>query len=285
MPIDLPTRVKARLDPNERFGLRLTLIGLAIVLVAIPFATLTFQVLAKGPLTRLDGRIANNFNGWVNNHQGVVPVLDFVSFIGKPPTLALWVVIAAAALWWRGRHRVAVFLIVTSLGGGIVDTLVKAAVDRPRPVVDHPVATAIGKSFPSGHAMSSTVTYGALLVALYPLLPRRIRRVATVFTVLLILAVGTSRLFLGVHFVSDVIGGFVLGLAWLAGAVAAFQIWTVEERRSALRERFRRRTLPSTGSPDTPSPKTSIPPVGLDAMPGHDGDRPQRGNDADDRAS
>lgn len=267
---DLPPWVKGRLDPAARYGLRLTLVGLAIVLVAIPFSILTFEVLAKGPLTRLDGRVANSFNSWVNGRPGVVSVLDFVTFLGKPPTLMVWVVIAALVLWWRGRHRVAVFVVVTSLGGGIVDTLVKAAVDRPRPVVDHPVASALGKSFPSGHAMSSTVTYGALLVALSPLMSPRLRRAATAFTVLLVLAVGTSRLFLGVHFVTDVLGGFILGLAWLFGAVAAFQVWKVEERRSALRERFRRRSLPPPGSSGPPgppvAPESAVPPVGLDAL-------------------
>lgn len=259
MAADLPEVVKTRLDPAGRYGLRLTLVGLAIVLVTVPFATLTFQVLAKGSLTRLDGNVANDFNGWVDDHRSVVPVLDFVSLLGKPPILAAWVVIAAVALWWRGRQRIAVFVAVTSLGGGIVDTLVKAAVDRPRPQVDHPVATALGKSFPSGHAMSSTVTYGALLVALSPLMVPLLRRLATVATVVLVLAVGTSRLFLGVHFVSDVLGGFVLGLAWLLGAVAAFQTWKVEERRSALRERLGRRS--STGT-DPPVPGRQGAPAG-----------------------
>ena len=281
MAPDLPTWVKGRLDPAARYGLRLTLVGLAIVLVAIPFSVLTFEVLAKGPLTRFDARVANSFNGWVNDHHWVVRVLDVVSFLGKPPTLTVWVLIVAGVLWWRGRHRVAVFVIVTSLGGGIVDTLVKSAVNRPRPVVDHPVASALGKSFPSGHAMSSTVTYGAILVALSPLLSPRVRRWATGSTIALVLAVGTSRLFLGVHFVSDVLGGYVLGLAWLFGAVAAFHVWNVEEKRSALRERFRRRTVPSTDPPAAVDGAGSkLPPVGLDALDDRRGrDRRREGSD------
>ncbi|MGI8755163.1 MAG: phosphatase PAP2 family protein [Acidimicrobiales bacterium] len=267
MAPDLPPWVKGRLDPAGRYGLRLTLVGLAIVLVAVPFSILTFEVLAQGPLSRFDGRVADSFNGWVNGRPGVVSVLDVISFFGKPPTLTTWVVLAALVLWWRGRHRVAVFVVVTSLGGGIVDTLVKATVNRPRPVVDHPVASALGKSFPSGHAMSSTVTYGALLVALSPLMSPRTRRAATAFTVVLVLAVGTSRLFLGVHFVSDVLGGYLLGLAWLFGAVAAFNVWKVEERRSALRERFRRTTLPPPESPaSSGAGESALPPVGLDAL-------------------
>jgi undecaprenyl-diphosphatase len=122
-----------------------------------------------------------------------------------------------------------VYLVVTSVVGGLIDTAVKILVDRPRPVVDHPIATALGKSFPSGHAMSSTVTYGALALVFLPLLPRRSRPWALGGVVLLVLAIGTSRLFLGVHFVSDVVGGFILGLAWLSASTAAFSIWRTEE--------------------------------------------------------
>jgi undecaprenyl-diphosphatase len=249
MKADLPPAIKARLDPAERYGLRLTLVGVAIVLVAIPFATLTFEVIGRGPLARADGRVANTMNDWVHGRVGMVPTLQAISFMGRPPFLAVWVLIVAVVMWRSDRHRIAIFLVVTSLGGGFVDTAVKAAVNRPRPVVDHPVATALGKSFPSGHAMSATVTYGALLVALWPLIPDRFRRPAFAATVLLVLAIGSSRLLLGVHFVSDVVGGYVLGLAWLAGAVAAFGTWTVEERRAEIRERRREKT----GHPDAPS--------------------------------
>ncbi|CAN5710116.1 phosphatase PAP2 family protein [soil metagenome] len=234
--VDLPRFVRARLDPAERYGLRLTLVGVAFVLVAIPFASLTFAVLDGGGLTRADGRVADSLNRWVHDRSGAVGLLQGISWMGRPPLLAAVVLVAVLLVWRTGHRRRVVFLVATSLGGGIVDTLVKAAVDRPRPVVDHPVATALGKSFPSGHAMSSTVTYGALLVAVWPWIPARFRRSALVATVLLVLAVGTSRLFLGVHFVSDVVGGYVLGLAWLAAATAVFAVWRREEPVAALDE-------------------------------------------------
>lgn len=115
------------------------------------------------------------------------------------------------------------------IGGGIVDTIVKVAVDRPRPELEFPLATAFGKSFPSGHAMSSTVTYGALLLVFLPVVHRRLRAPAFVLTLGLVLVIGAARLLLGLHFVTDVLGGYVLGLAWLAGSAAAFSIWRKEE--------------------------------------------------------
>jgi undecaprenyl-diphosphatase len=142
----------------------------------------------------------------------------------------LGVVVGAAALFLlkRGRPRLAVYLVVTAILGGLVDSALKVLVDRPRPLVDHPVATAFGKSFPSGHAMSSTVTYGALLLAFLPAIGARWRRVAVAVTALLVLLIGCSRLLLGLHFLTDVVGGYLLGLAWLAAATAAFAIWRVE---------------------------------------------------------
>jgi undecaprenyl-diphosphatase len=225
----LPDSLRRRLDPDERYGLRVTLFAVAIVLVAVPFATLVFQVVAKGPLTELDGDVANRLNRSVHDSPGTVRLLELIRNIGKQITLFVVVSFACIYLLWRGRPRLILYLVVTSIVGGLVDTAVKVLVNRPRPVVDHPVATALGKSFPSGHAMSSAVTYGALALVFLPVLPRRLRPAALGVVVAIVLAIGTSRLFLGVHFVSDVVGGFVLGLAWLAASTAAFSIWRTEE--------------------------------------------------------
>jgi undecaprenyl-diphosphatase len=231
MRAGLPQVVRRRLDPEARYGLRLTLLGLALVLVAAPFSTLLFQVLAKGPLTRFDGSLADRLNDFAHSSPALVHALELLSWLGRPAWLAVVVGVAAGVAWRRGRHRLTAFLVLTAIGGGLVDSLVKMLVDRPRPVVDHPIATAFGKSFPSGHAMSSLVCYGAVLLAFLPAMRPRMRTLAVAATALLVLAIGSSRLLLGVHFLSDVLGGYVLGLAWLAGAVAAFEIWRVEEGR------------------------------------------------------
>ena len=226
----LPPRLRTRLDPEKRYGLRATLLALAIVLVAIPFSTLLFQVLAKGPITRFDGNLADSLNAFVHKSEYLLTFLRVISWFGKP--IWFYLMIGSAVLWlWRhNRKRLVAFLVVTSLGGGLVDTIVKIVVDRPRPVVDHPVQEAFGKSFPSGHAMSSVVCYGALLLVLLPAFrTRRARHIAVAVTVAICLAIGSSRLLLGVHFLSDVLGGYVLGLAWLIGAVAIFEIWRKEE--------------------------------------------------------
>src|SRR5690606_35884340 len=119
----------------------------------------------------------------------------------------------AAWLLWRRRVHLAVYLAGTALLGGGVNLVVKHLVDRERPIgtFDEPVASAAGPSFPSGHAMISTVAYGALLLTLLPLVPERRRSLVVAATALLVAAIGFTRLALGVHWVTDVVGGHVLG--------------------------------------------------------------------------
>ena len=255
MGLDLRRAWRSRLDPDERYGLRLTLVVIAVSVVAVPFAYLTFNVIGGGPLTRFDARVADSLNAWSHHRPGVLRVLGFVSDLAKPVTLWVVCTVVAVVLWRAGRMRIAVFVVVTSLGGGLIDTIVKLAVNRPRPVVDHPVATAFGKSFPSGHTMGATVVYGALLVAFWALLAKRWRVVALGATVGLVLAVASSRLLLGVHFFSDVVGGFLLGLAWLSGAAAAFQTWRHDLAVERVNARAKAPAPRKRGTNDAPVPQ------------------------------
>ncbi len=223
--------VRRRLDPDGRYGLRVTLFGLAFLLVAIPFGLLLEQVKRNGPLLRLDTSAARHLHEWVRHSDDLVRQLKILTFFGSPVWFYVIVIPAVFWVWRRGHVRLAVFLVVTTLGGGLLDTIVKEAVGRPRPSLVDPVATAQGKSFPSGHAMSSTVVYGALLMVFLPVIGRRYRPVALAGAILLVAAIGFTRLALGVHFISDVLGGFVLGLAWLAVSAAAFSTWRVERGR------------------------------------------------------
>ena len=224
----LPEGIAAKLGPLARYELRALLFGLATVLVGIPFGLLLHQVTTDGPLTALDDSAARELNADFHDFDAGITVLNAVSFLGKP--IFLFFAIGLPGLWVlrHGGRKLAIFLAVTCLGGGIVDTIVKVAVGRPRPEVDEPIIEAFGQSFPSGHSMQAVVCYGALLLVFLPTIHGRARTAAIVGTVVLALAIGFSRLALGVHFISDVLGGYVLGAAWLAASVAAFEIWREE---------------------------------------------------------
>jgi membrane-associated phospholipid phosphatase len=227
--------LQRRLDPDARYGLRVSLFGLAFLLVAIPFGLLLDQVQNDRVLARFDTSAANHLHEWVRGSEELVRNLKVLTFFGSPAWF--WVICVPAVLWlWRAGHpRLAVFLAVTTLGGGLLDTIVKEAVDRPRPSLEEPLATAHGKSFPSGHAMSSTFTYGALVLVFLPAIGRRYRHLVVAGAGLLVVGICFSRLALGVHYITDVVGGVVLGLAWLAASTAAFSIWRVERGRPPVR--------------------------------------------------
>lgn len=227
----LPQFVQRRLDPTERYGLRLTLFALAVAVVAIPFGWMLSQVLSEGWLVRVDTAAANNLHEEVRESRWVVWPLQVISFLGKPIFFYVLVGSVSVFLLKRARRRLAIFLIATSIGAGLVDNAVKYAVDRPRPSLEEPVASASGQSFPSGHAMVSTVVYGALLLVFLPIVPPRRRKLAVAAVLTLVTAIGLSRLALGVHYISDVVGGHLLGAAWLAASVAAFSIWREERGR------------------------------------------------------
>lgn len=227
----LPERVARRLNPDERYGLRLTLLAVALVLTAIPFGLLLQQVLVDGPVVRADAAAAEWIHDAVVDVPALVTFMRVVSFLGKP--IWLYIVVGAAVLWLavRSQWRLAAFLVATPLLGGLVDTVIKVAVDRDRPDFDEPIAHAMGKSFPSGHSMSSVVAYGALAVVFVPVVARRLRPPLLGAVAALCFLIGVSRLALGVHFLSDVLGGWILGVAWLAAGTAAFEVWRVERGR------------------------------------------------------
>jgi undecaprenyl-diphosphatase len=220
------------LDPLTKLGLRLTLVVAALVLLALPFAIVLLGVLYRGPLTELDQHVATSANSWGLHSGGEVRIARYVTDLGSTLVLtgAVVVVVLYLAVWHRQRRQ-AIFLVVTAVLGAIIASTVKFVVGRSRPHFDHPVAHALGKSFPSGHTTNSTVIYGALLVLLLPALSRTGRLIATVGTALLVGAIAASRVLLGVHYVSDVVGGVLLGLAWLLSSTSAFATWRREGGR------------------------------------------------------
>jgi len=153
----------------------------------------------------------------------------FIVYLGLPPWFYLLIGGTCAYLAIRKHWADVSYLLISSLGGGLIDTIVKRFVDRPRPNVGRPcnfrTFSGEGWSFPSGHAMTSVIVYGALLTIVLPGLGRRWRIPATTLAILLPLAMGFSRLSLGVHWASDIVGGWLLGAAWLAISTLTFKRW------------------------------------------------------------
>ncbi len=211
----------------RRFGTRAMLGWVAVVLGAAPFLLLWLLVQrAWTPLAVLDGDVAAALNAVVSQSPLAVSVLSAVTDLGGTGTAVLLFILATLFLIIRRQRRLAMFVATTGIGLAVLGPVTKAIVDRARPVVASPVTdTPSNASFPSGHAMTALVTFGTLLLLTLPGVRRRTRPWLIAGTVLIVVAVGLTRLALGVHFVSDVLAGWALGAGWLAVTVAAFQIW------------------------------------------------------------
>jgi undecaprenyl-diphosphatase len=216
------------LEPAQRYGVRSTLLLVASFLVGVPFGLLVLEVSRDGPVTRLDAAVVEALHGPVGDSQIVHSAMVAITTLGRVEVAYGLVAAVSIYLMTHAQKRLLAFVLVTTVLGGILNLAVKMTIGRPRPIFDEPLATALGKSFPSGHTVMATVVYGSILLVFLPALAPRWRPAAVAFVSGLIVMVGFSRLALGVHFPSDVVAGLVLGLAWLAASVAAFELWRVE---------------------------------------------------------
>lgn len=232
----LPASVQRRLDPVQRYGLRITLFAAGLSLVGIPFAWLLIGVMQRGKLDRWDKSISEQLFEIKAQYPFLTELFNFLSFLGAP--YWFWFVVGATAiyLWRKHQKKLVAFLLTSTIGGSVVNTIVKEVINRPRPTFRDPGAVTFqtGKSFPSGHAMSSTIAYGAILLIFLPLIASKHRKWAYLGVITLVLSIGIARLGLGVHYVSDVLGGYTLGLAWLVLSTAAFEIWREERGKPAV---------------------------------------------------
>jgi undecaprenyl-diphosphatase len=184
-----------------------------MVLFAFPVVLLAYAVRQKfEPLIRFDDEVISRATD-VTRSTGAVEGLQLLQRVSQP--FLMYVVATAVALWaWlaRGLRNRALWAFVTMMVAWNVGLLVKAVVQRARPVVDDPVSHSPGYSFPSGHAFNIAVVGTVLVFLLWPVLSPVGRRVAVVVAVVVGIVVGLDRMFLGVHFPSDVVAGWILGV-------------------------------------------------------------------------
>jgi undecaprenyl-diphosphatase len=198
-----------------------TVLGLAIVAVCgALIAQLMDEVSEDDDLTQFDGRVLDvvveHRTPWWNG------VAQTVTHLGDP-----WVVVAAVAtvaivLSLRRRYHLAVFVVLASGGAAVVSSITKQVFDRPRPPTSLWLATAWGPSFPSGHATQSIACWGAVAVVGCMLVRSRAARAAIIVAAVCVaLAVGASRVYLAVHWASDVMCGWAIGVLWLTALLLA----------------------------------------------------------------
>lgn len=166
-------------------------------------------------------------------HSPLVERLMFeITFLGTGLVVMVMVLVAGMFLWLTKHRNSAALLVASTAGGILINNLMKMSFDRPRPTVFTWGQHVVSSSFPSGHAMSATVVYITIAYLAARLQRRHIARVATILLALtLIVAIGGSRLYLGVHYPSDVLAGILVGLAWAGFCMATLEAMQLLARR------------------------------------------------------
>ncbi len=192
----------------------------------LAFAALLVLVRAGWPpLARLDRGWVALLHRYALRHPVWTAALQTLADLG--PTWVMRALLGAVAvrLWALGARVPAGWTVAVALLGWAAGRAGGALVDRPRPHLADPVAAGSGGSFPSGPALASAVTCGALLVLVWPRAERPVRVAAGAVAGLVVLAAGWTGIALGVHWPSDVLAGWAAAVAVLAGSALAVELW------------------------------------------------------------
>lgn len=180
-----------------------------------------------------DAPVAEELSGW--HSAPLTQGMKAITWLGNRGVVLTAMALISIALWAVGRRTgAALFLLSSVLGGYVVSSLVKATVQRVRPLEG--LVHASGGSFPSGHSVASVTLYAGLAVVVWrwgggnsagekPARARALAGGAWLAAVLLIVSIGVSRVYLGVHWPSDVVAGVILGSGWMAGCAGAWSRW------------------------------------------------------------
>jgi len=216
-----------------------------LVVSATAFATLAVIVARALAGTSADKTIARWLFGATDGSSALSAVARLLDLLGGN-LFSIALILATTFVLAARRHRyLAAYLFASALGGVLVSTFVKAFVDRPRPPTVGTLIAESTSSFPSGHATSSVATFGALAVVCLVVLRPGVRWWAAGALIGLGLAIGVSRVAVGVHWPTDVLAGWAPGSAWTS-AVALIVVQVAMGRSRGSRE------LPRS-SPSTPT--------------------------------
>jgi len=216
--------VVARFAREEYLGLHLT-IGFIISVAGLwLFAGVTEDVIHNDPLTKFDLTVLT----WIRLHATPLgdTIAQAVSSIGSPAAMAAVGVMGVILILWRRDWVVLTGWIASFAGAGLLTVVLKLVIKRPRPAGAAAFLHGDTFSFPSGHALGSLVGYGmvAYLIGSLWWKTNRGRSVTTLAAAILIVSIGISRLYLGVHYFSDVVGGYAAGLLWLVSCISGLEV-------------------------------------------------------------
>ena len=181
-----------------------------LILCSVIFAIFTYKVVADKTIY-IDSIVYNYIsNNIINKNR--TEIVKVITNITSPIMVIITALILVLAI---KDKKIKISLVINLLGITIINNLIKIIIARPRPEINK-LVTETGYSFPSGHSITSMVFYGYLVYLIYKYINnKKIKIPLIIFLILLIPTIGLSRIYLGVHYTSDVLCGFLLGIIYL----------------------------------------------------------------------
>jgi len=193
---------------------RTLIVGLLLAAAALVFFAWLAEEVIHGRTQQFDDRIRLLLHAYAN--PALTAAMRGVSMVGEPWFLIVLGVPAVVWFVWKGWRRTVLLFAITVAGAEVLDQLLKLMIHRPRPATFFALAEPMGYSFPSGHALVSGAFFGGLAVFAAARTGSQARRcLYYIVAALLIVAIGFSRIYLGVHYPSDVLGGYAAAVVWL----------------------------------------------------------------------
>lgn len=219
--------LQARLSPEGYLGLHLTVGLMVIIFGTWLFSGIADQVVENDPIVQVDLALSRWLHAQAN--PPFTQAMLLASYAGYE--LVILLSVALGVLWLARRRWYELSLLVLAVGGGgLLNLLLKGFFGRERPTFDEPLGIFSGNSFPSGHTMSAALFYGLVAyLAARAARTWRLRLLVVGAAAAMILLVGFSRIYLGAHFLSDVLGAYAAALAWLACTITGAE--TLQRRR------------------------------------------------------
>src|SRR5438477_3979595 len=226
--------VARRFSHGEYLGLHLTIGLLSSLCMLLLFAVIAHSVQRGQYLIPFDRALGLRLQEDRQASPGARAASIAVTELGSVPALTGLTLLVALVLLLRRRLLLALIWLIAPLGGGVLDLGLKGLFERERPPFRDRFIDETTKSFPSGHSMGSLICYGLLAYVLVLVFPRpSMRFVAVSGLTSLVLAIGFTRIYLGAHYLSDVVGGYAVGGVWLAACMTALETMRRRPRNSS----------------------------------------------------